>query len=274
MLCFITLDAIMKLGLEAMSLVQVTWGRFFFATVFAALLCGCDFPRLVVSESPRIQLVRSIFLMITTGLFNAGIMTVSLPTATTIMYLSPIFVTIMSIFVLSEHVGLRRWSSIIVGFLGALIVVSPWQSDGGKTGVGELFLVAAAVTNAAYQITTRQLRHDDPMTSLLYTACAGAVVTSIIVPSYWSNPGLTGCLLLVSSGFVGLVGHLCIIKAFRAAPASVVAPFSYSSLIWATLFGFVIWNDWPTSNTWLGAVLIVGSGLYIFFRERKLKNSG
>jgi drug/metabolite transporter (DMT)-like permease len=273
MLCFITLDAIMKYGMESMSLVQVTWGRFFFATLFAVMLCGRNLPQLAISESPRIQLVRSVFLMVTTGLFNAGILTVSLPTATTIMYLTPIFVTILSIFVLGEHVGLRRWSSIAVAFIGAVIVVAPWNGGFAAASAGELFLVAAAVTNAAYQITTRQLRHDDPMTSLLYTACAGAVVTSAILPGYWATPSFSGWLLLIGSGLAGLLGHLCIIKAFHSAPASVVAPFSYSSLIWATLFSFMIWNDVPMANTWIGASLIVASGLYIFFRERKLKGS-
>ena len=136
--------------------------------------------------------------------------------------------------------------------------------------IGALFMLGAAFANASYQITTRGLRHEDPLTSLLFTGCAGAIVTSFLLPFHWSTPDNFGWLLLVSSGIMGCVGHLCLIKAFQAAPASVVAPFSYSSLVWATLFGFVVWGDVPIWTTLLGAAMIIGSGLYIFLRERYL----
>ena len=268
MFCFIALDAIMKHLLESYSLVQVTWGRFFFATVVAAIACGPRIGALAVSRAPKLQLLRSLILMGTTGLFNAGIRTTPLATGTTIMFLSPILVTLLSIPILGEKVGLRRWIGIGFGFVGAMIVVRPWQEGFGGLGFGVLFLLAAALFNANYQLMTRKVRHDDPMTSLLYTAAAGAVVTSLIVPWFWSWPSDFDWLLLVGSGIAGGVGHLCLIRAFRVAPASVAAPFSYSSLIWATILGFVIWQDWPDLWTWAGATLIIGSGLYIFHRER------
>ena len=273
MLCFIALDAVMKLGLDNASLVQVTWGRFFFATMFAIAACARDLPLLLYSKAPAVQLLRSCFLMVTTGLFAAGVASVPLATATTIMFLSPIFVTALSIPLLGEHVGIRRWISIMMGLAGAVIVVAPWQGGLNGVNVGTLYLIAAAVTNALYQITTRQSRGDNAMTSLLYTASAGAVVTSLILPQHWTPPSTTGWALLVASGALGLLGHLCLIRALSAAPASVVAPFSYSSLVWATLFGVLIWKDWPTPNTWVGAAIIITSGLYIFFREKKLKKS-
>jgi len=269
MLCFITLDATMKHLLESYSLVQVTWGRFFFATIIAILVCGRNLGKLVKSVVPGKQAIRSLLLMSTTAVFNAGIRTTPLATATTIMFLSPILVTLLSIPLLGEKVGLRRWAGIIVGFTGAVIVVEPWQSGSGGIGLGVLFLLVAALLNANYQIVTRMVREDDPLTSLLFTATAGAIVTSLIVPWFWSWPTAFDWLLLIGSGLAGALGHLCLIRALRLAPASVVAPFSYSSLIWATLFGFVIWGDWPNSWTWLGAALIIGSGLYIFHRERR-----
>jgi drug/metabolite transporter (DMT)-like permease len=274
MLCFVALDAIMKYNLQSQSLVQVTWGRFFFASIFAALACGRNLPRLAISKAPRAQLIRSLFLMATTGLFNAGISSVPLAMGTTIMFMSPIVVTLLSTLVLGEHVGIRRWASIVVGFLGALIVIRVWET--GLTGLnhGALFLLCAAFTNAAYQISTRSLRNESPLTTLLFTAAAGAVVTSFLLPWHWSTPTPQEWLLLVASGAAGCLGHLCLIKALQAAPASVVAPFSYSSLIWAGLFGFVIWRDVPATSTLIGAALIIASGLYIFMRERRLKASG
>jgi drug/metabolite transporter (DMT)-like permease len=269
MLCFITLDATMKHLLESYSLVQVTWARFFFATIIAVLVCGRNLGRLARSTVPGKQTLRSLLLMSTTAMFNVGIRTTPLATATTIMFLSPILITLLSIPLLGEKVGIRRWAGIIVGFTGAIIVVQPWQGGVGGVGLGVLFLLVAALLNANYQIVTRLVRDDDPLTSLLFTATAGALVTSLIVPWFWSWPTGFDWLLLVGSGLAGALGHLCLIRALRLAPASVVAPFSYSSLIWATLFGFVIWGDWPNFWTWLGAALIIGSGLYIFHRERR-----
>lgn len=270
MVCFITLDTIMKYNLETYSLLQVTWARFFFATVAAIAVCGRDLPRLAVSHAPKIQSLRSVLLMATTGLFNAGIISVPLATGTTIMFMSPILVTLLSIVILKEHVGIRRWTGIILGFAGALIVMQVWKTGVNGLNHGTLFLLAAALTNATYQITTRQLRLDHPLTSLLFTAAAGAIFTSLFLPWHWTSPTAMGWVLLVASGVAGCAGHLCLIRAFQAAPASVVAPFSYSSLVWATVLGFVIWHDVPQWTTWLGAALIIGSGLYIFLRERQI----
>jgi drug/metabolite transporter (DMT)-like permease len=268
MFCFIALDAIMKHLLESLSLVEVTWGRFFFATIFAGAACGGELKRLLASRHPGLQLGRSLLLMSTTGAFNAGIRATPLASATTIMFLSPILVTLLSIPLLCEKVGPRRWAGIVIGFIGAAIVVRPWETGLGGLGAGALFLLLAALLNANYQILTRKVRFDDPRTSLLYTASAGAAVTSLLVPWFWTWPDAFEWLLLAGSGLMGALGHLCLIRAFQAAPASVVAPFSYSSLVWAALFGFVIWGDWPDGWTWAGAALIIGSGLYIFHRER------
>lgn len=268
MFCFITLDALLKHLLETLPLVQVTWARFFFATIVAIMLCGPRLPSLAVSQHPRLQLLRSLLLMTTTGLFNAGIRTTALATATTIMFTTPLLLTMLSIPLLGERVGARRWFGVGTGFLGALIVVQPWSAGFGGTGAGVLFLLAAALFNANYQLITRKVRADDLLTSLLYTATAGAIVTSAMVPWFWAWPDPFSWVLMVGTGVAGGLGHYCLIKAMANAPASVVAPFSYSSLVWAALFGLIFWQEWPDKFTWAGAALIIGSGLYIFHRER------
>ncbi len=270
-LCFICLDAIMKYLMESMPLVQVTWGRFFFGTVFAAVLAGRRLPQLVRSTSPGMQSLRSLFLMLTTGAFNAGIRVTPLATATTIMFLSPIIVTLLAIPLLGEKVGIRRWCGILIGFAGAIVVVRPWQSELASTATGLLLLLLAAFLNANYQVLTRMVRGDDPLTSLLFTATAGAIVTSCLLPWHWQHPTAFQWLLLAASGAAGGFGHFCLIRAFRLAPASVVSPFGYATLVWAILFGIVIWNDWPDGWTLAGAAMIIAAGLYIFSREQTLK---
>lgn len=268
MFCFIALDAIMKHLMESYSLVQVTWARFFFASIIAVMACGRSIRRLAVTRHPGLQGGRSLFLMLTTALFNAGIRTTPLATGTTIMFLNPILVTILAIPLLGEKVGLRRWMGVLAGFTGAVIVVRPWEEGLGGHGHGVAFLLAAALLNANYQVLTRKVRGDDPLTSLLYTAAAGAVFTTAVVPWFWTWPSAFDWMLLVASGAAGGLGHLFLIRSYQAAPASVVSPFAYSSLIWAALFGFAIWGDWPDLWTWAGALVIIGSGLYIFHRER------
>jgi drug/metabolite transporter (DMT)-like permease len=266
MFCFISLDTTMKFLLAAYPLVEVTWARFFFATFFAAAIAGPNLPDALRSRAPILQTARSLILMVTTGVFNAGVKLLPLATATAIMFTTPILVTVLSIPILKEEVGMRRWIGVALGFLGALIVVRPGL---GGLGFGALFLVIAALLNANYQILTRKVRiHDQPITSLLYTAATGAIVTSALLPFDWRWPSASGWFLFALSGLMGCLGHLCLIQAFRRAPASVVAPFSYSSLVWASLYGWFIFAEWPDLWTWVGAALIIGSGLYIFHRER------
>jgi drug/metabolite transporter (DMT)-like permease len=269
MFCFISLDAMMKHLLETYPLIQVTWARFFFATLVALVLAGRRLPALLVSRLPAKQLGRSLLLMTTTGLFNAGIRTTPLAAATTIMFTSPLLVTALSVPLLKEAVGWRRWLGVAAGFLGAIIVVRPWQNDFGGLGYGVLFLLAAALFNANYQLLTRQVRVDDPLTSLLYTAAAGALFTSLIVPWVWVHPNPSAWVFFAGCGLAGGLGHFCLIRAMSLAPASVVAPFSYSSLMWSILFGLVFWGDLPDRATLAGAVLIVGSGLYVFSAAKR-----
>ena len=244
----------------------VIWGRFLFATLLALAVIHRRLPEIAKSVAPGTQALRSLLLMATTIFFNLGIKTTPLALASTIMFLTPILVTLLSIPLLGEQVGARRWAGIAFGFIGALIVVQPSPNE---LQLGVIFLLGAALTNASYQITTRQLRLEkSPLTSFLYTAVAGTILSTPVVVIYWHDPGFVGWLLLVLCGVTGGLGHLFLVQAFRRAPASAVAPFAYSSLIWATASGFMIFNEWPEWTTFLGAGVIVASGIYIFHREQ------
>ncbi len=271
MLCFTGLDTTMKYTLGFYPLMEANWGRFFFATLFAALVAGRRLPEIAKSKLPQWQFLRSFMLGLTTVMFNAAIMGVPLPTGTTIMFLTPIIVTMLSSLLLAEHVGWRRWSSIGVGFLGAVIVAAGNEYSGNTNSWSVVLLLVAAFTNASYHTVTRRLRGDNPLTTLLYGTALGTIITTALLPfSDWIWPTPAGWGLLMLAGGFGCLGHLFLIRAYNNAPASVVAPFSYSQLIWSTTTGYLIWGDFPNLATICGAGLIVVSGFYIFLRETKL----
>ena len=268
MMWFIVLDSCAKelLTRSGLPLVQVVWARFFFNFIIGAVVIFYWWPGHMRSRRPLLQLLRSGLLFATTMLFNAGLTTTTLAAATTIMFLTPIVLTVLSVFVLGEHVGPRRWMSIAVGFVGALIVVRPGMVE---FNVGVLLLLAAAVTNSVYQLTTRKLAGlDDPRTSFFYTAAVGAIGASFVVPFAWATPQAFDWGLLVAMGVLGGAGHLFLVLAFDRAPVSLLAPFVYTQLVWAAIFGYAIFGEIPDRWTVAGAALICASGLYIFYREQ------
>ena len=269
MFWFVTLDSTAKYLMQSYPVTQVIWARFFFHLVFVVLLMGRQLGVEIRSQSLKHQCLRSLFMFTTTVLFFTGISILPLATAATIMFMSPVILTILSIPMLGEKVGLRRWIGIVIGFIGAVVVMRP-GSDSLQLSV--LIVLAAACTHALYQIFTRKLGTGDrPMTSLFYTGITGALVMSALVPFYWQPVAISDWPLFVFAGIAGGIGHLCLIRAFRHAPASVVAPVSYSSLLWATGFGYLLFDDLPSAWTLSGATLIIASGLYIFHREQALK---
>lgn len=269
MCLFTSMDTVAKYLTLSYSTQQVVWARFTFHMLFLVILLRSRLFTLAQTGNWKLQLARSTCLLLTTTLFFSGLRTTPIATASTIMFLSPILVTVLAIPLLGEQVGIRRWLGVTIGFIGALVIVRPGSGDGS---LGHVLLMAAALSNAFYQIATRKVRaSDDPMTSLLYSGLVGMVVMSAVIPMQWQPPTHFHWALFAITGILGAVSHFCLIRAFNAAEASAVVPFSYSSLLWATLFGFIIFDNLPDRWTLLGAALIVSSGLYIFHREQLQK---
>jgi len=269
MFWFVTLDSTAKYLMQSYPVTQVIWARFFFHVIFVVLLMGRQLGVQVRSQSFTHQSLRSLFMFTTTVLFFIGISFLPLATAATIMFMSPVILTILSIPLLGEKVGPRRWVGIAIGFAGAVVIMRP-GSESFQLSI--LIVLAAAFTHAIYQIFTRKLgTRDRPITSLFYTGITGALAMTVVAPFYWQPVAVSDWPLFVFAGIAGGIGHLCLIRAFRQAPASVVAPFSYSSLLWATAFGYLLFGDLPDAWTLSGAAMIIASGLYIFHREQTLK---
>jgi drug/metabolite transporter (DMT)-like permease len=267
MCLFTSMDTVAKYLTLSFDIQQVVWARFTFHMLFLMVWLRGRLLTLAVTGNLKLQLVRSACLLLTTTLFFSGLRTTPIATASTIMFLSPVLVTVLAIPLLGEQVGVRRWVGVAIGFVGALIIVRP---AGGDIAVGHLYLIGAAFSNAFYQIATRQVRAtDDPMTSLLYSGLVGAVVMSAAVPGVWIQPDTLSWGLFIVVGALGAISHFCLIRAFNAAEASAIVPFSYSSLLWATLLGYLVFNNLPDQWTLLGAAFIVSGGLYIFHREQR-----
>ena len=265
MLLFVSMDAIVKHLIQTYPVAQVAWARFFFHAILLAAMLGRRLPTTLATQRRGLQVLRSALLLVTTLQFFAGLHFLPLADMTAIMQSAPLIVTALSLPLLGEHVGIRRWAGVAAGFAGALIIIRPGTD---AMQLAALLPLGAATTFALYQITTRILsRTDATFNTLLYTPLLGAAALSIAAPFFWVMPDAQGWALMALTGALGALGHFTMIRAFTWAPAASVSPFGYSALIWATLFGLVLFDDFPDSWTIIGAGVIVGSGLYILHRE-------
>jgi drug/metabolite transporter (DMT)-like permease len=216
-----------------------------------------------------LQSLRSALLVIEIGLFVLTITVLPLAEAHAILAVTPLVVTALSVPVLGERVGMRRWSAIGVAFVGVLIILRPGL---GTVHPIALLALLCAVMFALYQILTRIVsRADPPLTTLFYTALVGVGGLTVLIPFYWTTPDASGWALFGMVAALGASGHFLLIKALQLAPASTLQPFSYTILIWATLVGFLVFGNLPDLPTVAGAIVITLSGIYTFDRERRLR---
>ena len=266
-LFFVMIDTCAKQLSQTLPVTDVVWARFFFHLLVVLALLRGRTARFAHTRRPVLQIFRSAMLLTTTFLFFIGIRQIELAMASSIMFLSPILITALSVPLLGERIGIRRVFGVLAGLTGALIIVRPGL---GAVPMAALYFVAAACTNALYQLTTRMLREaDDAYTTLLYTALVGTVLASLAVPAEWVQPTNVEWGLMVVMGTCGAFGHFTLIRAFQSAPPSALMPFAYSGLIWATVFGYLVFATLPDGYTILGAVIIAASGFYIFHREQR-----
>ena len=273
---FTTLDATAKWLSQTYPVEQVVWARFFFHVLVLGLWLGLSRSRSLVAclrtEKPGLQLFRSGLMLVTNLLFFMAVRTLPLADVVAVMFIGPLLVTALSVPLLGERVGRRRWAAVGVGFAGALIIIRPSADILQSVALLPLF---AAFTHALYTITTRQLRDADPaLTTLLYTGLVGAGLSTLIVPLSWTPPDVEGWLLMVIAGSLGAVGHLALIRALSISPPAALMPLSYMVLLWSTGYGYVLFGDLPDQWTLLGACVVIGSGLYVLHRERVVSREG
>lgn len=201
--------------------------------------------------------------------FFTSIKFLGLAEATTLMFVAPLLITAISAVFLGEYVGWRRWSAVIVGFLGVIIVIRP---GGSAFQLVSLLPVAAAMTYAILMISARWVDpRDSVWTLMLYLTGAGSLISGLTMPFLWETVQRSDLWLFLAIAVVGTAGMTMVTQAFRFASAAIIAPLEYTALIWAVLFGWVIWSDVPDFFTYFGALLIVGSGIYVVWREHRVR---
>lgn len=268
MVCFTILDAQAKLlvtgGYDAL---QVSWARYAFHVLPMVLILNVRFLAILKTGHPGLQIGRSILVLLVTVFYIIGLQTVPLADFAALLALTPVLVTVLSIPILKEKVGPRRWVGVFVAFAGAVIVLRPGM---GVMDTAALIVLAGAITNAFFNVTTRFVsRTDSTMTSLAYSAVVGLVVLSLVLPFVWTTPASAqDWALHIGVGVFGALAHLFVIQAYTAANAATVAPFTYTNLIWATVWGYLLFGHLPDAWTITGAGTIVAGGLYVLHRAR------
>ena len=214
---------------------------------------------------PKVQLLRAVLMIASTFLFVNGLRLMPLADTVAVAFVGPIFVTALAPILLSERVGWRRWSAVLVGFAGVLIILRP---GGDGLHWAALLPVGAALCGACRDLLTRGISHGEASgTTLFYSTLGVALAGAMTAPFGWQTPALADLGLFVVAGMLLSIAHFLHIETFRFVKAAVVTPFKYSALLWAMAIGFLVWGDIPDNRTLLGAALLIGSGLYIFHRE-------
>lgn len=259
-------DAVSKLMAETVPALQITWLRY---AAFALIMLAITLPggiAVLKPRRPKLQLARGIAVTVSSVLFVSSLRYLPIADATATSFISPLFVTALSIPLLGERIGWRRWTATIVGLIGVLIVVRP---GGAGFQLAALLPMLSASSWAFALIFTRMMSAtENPVTTLTWSAIIGFVLLSLLQPFGWQPLTAQAIWLGVFVGVASTIGHWFVILAFRHADASLLAPFAYLQLLWASIFGYFMFAALPDRFTWLGAVIISASGLYIAHRER------
>jgi drug/metabolite transporter (DMT)-like permease len=200
-------------------------------------------------------------------IFFTGIRYLPLADATAIGFSGAIFMTVFSAVFLHEKVEWQRWAAIIMGFAGALVVAQPGADTFHWAG---LLMLLCAFLYAGMMTMTRVLaRTESNATMVFYHSVFSTFVGFVALPFVWVTPGWNEWMLMIGMGVLATAGHMIFAQAFREAPVSVLAPFEYTALVWASLLGFFVWGDVPGPNVWLGSIILIFAGLYILYRETR-----
>ena len=259
-------DAMAKYLTVRLPVVEIGWLRYL---TFMLIMCPpvLAAPRRALHTTRLdLQLLRGLTLIGSSLLFVFALRFLPIAEATTTSFVSPIFVTVLSIAFLGERVGARRWLATLVGLIGVVVVVRPGTS---AFQPASLFALASALCWACSLVTTRRIAgRDSAVTTMAYSAISGFVLLTVMLPFVWIMPTPREIAIGACIGFAATAGHWLVVLAYRYGDASVLAPFSYTQPIWAVVLGYLVFSEVPDAWTFVGAAIIIASGLYTAHRER------
>ncbi len=266
---FAALWVLVKLLSNRYSVYEISFFRNFFALIPACLMLyrHGDFNVLKVARISG-HVWRAVLGVVSMMLGFASYTMMPLANAVAISFMSPLVITALSVPLLGEKVGIHRWAAVVVGFVGVLVIVNPGE---GFLNQGALVAIGAAVVSSLAMITIRQLnKTDHPVAIVFYFTLFASLFTALPLPFVWVTPvDLHDWMLMLGMGIAGGAGQHFMTRAFGLAPASVISPFNYISLLWSTFAGWLVWGDVPLANVFLGATVVVASGLFILYRESR-----
>ena len=265
------MDGFAKYLSADLPVLQITWARYFFTVAFTFPLMFFFYrSQLKWSDKPKLQIIRGLILLIANICFFYSISVISLAKALTLAFVAPLIVTAFSPMFLGEKVGFRRWSAVVIGFIGSLVVIRPGFVE---INLASLAALGTGVMYGFYLIITRKLStSDNPLLTLLLTGVVGAAIITCVMPFVWVQPTINQWSMMAAIGVFACIGHLFLILSLKYADASKLAPFSYFEIITNIIIGYYFFSDFPDNWTFLGLFIIVLSGIYISRREIKVKN--
>ena len=269
---FVCMDTLLKVMTAFYAVPQLMWARFLFSLIAVALLFRLTMGRLPWrSRAPGMQAARSLMLAGANLMFSSALPYLPLADATAIGFASPLLTVALAALWLRERVSARRWAGVAIGLGGVMVALRPPFLTGAEPPHWAAILpLGTACMFAVYQILTRKLAAiDDPRTTILHTGFAGCVVTTLVQPFFWIWPPALDWPLLMLLGLFGALGHGLLVLAYARAPVSLLAPLSYTQLLWASLSGILVFGDWPDSWTLLGGLVIALGGILVALPDRK-----
>ncbi|MDC3257706.1 DMT family transporter [Candidatus Pelagibacter sp.] len=265
------MDGFAKYLSADLPVLQITWARYFFTVAFTFPIMFFFYRnQLKWSDKPKLQIIRGLILLIANICFFYSISVISLAKALTLAFVAPLIVTAFSPMFLGEKVGFRRWSAVVIGFVGSLVVIRPGFVE---INLASLAALGTGIMYGFYLIITRKLStSDNPLLTLLLTGVVGAVIITCMMPFVWVKPTLNQWSMMAAIGIFACIGHLFLILSLKYADASKLAPFSYFEIITNIIIGYYFFSDFPDNWTFLGLFIIVLSGIYISRRENTVNN--
>jgi drug/metabolite transporter (DMT)-like permease len=268
---FVSMDSLIKLLVARYPVPQLMFVRFVFHILLVTLAVRVMTGHLPFrSRAPGLQALRSLLLAAANGMLSVALIHVPLADATAVSFAAPAMTVALAALWLGEPVSGRRWLGVGIGFLGVMVALRPPFLTGEPLHWAMLLPLGTALANTVYQLLTRRLAMvEDPRTTVLHTGIAAAAVTSLAQPFVWVAPEPLDWPLFAALGLLGGAGHWLLVLAFARAPASILAPMSYTQIVWAGLAGLLVFGDWPDGWTLLGAAIIGAGGVLVAWPSRR-----